>query len=283
MNSALTLRQLLTEAVAHLPDADTDSARLDAEVLLCHLLGCNRAHLRAWPERELDAGQTAAYRDLIARRADGEPVAYLTGRREFWSLDLRVTPATLIPRPDTETLVEQALAFIPADAQWAVADLGTGSGAIALALALERPHCRVVATDLSAAALEVARDNAARHRIGNAEFRLGPWFAPLAGERFQLIVSNPPYVRADDPHLGHGDVRFEPLSALTSGTDGLDAIRQLVAGAAHHLAPGGRLLLEHGYDQAAAVRELLQNHGYTDVMGWRDGAGVERVSGARLD
>lgn len=276
-----TLATLLREATAALTPG-RDTARLDAEVLLCHLLGRNRAYLRAWPERELDADQAAAYRKLVTRRAEGEPVAYLTGQREFWSLTLRVTPATLIPRPDTETLVEQALAYIPADTPWAVADLGTGSGAIALALAHERPHCHIVATDLSAAALEVARDNAARNRIGNVEFRLGSWFAPLAGERFQLIASNPPYIRAADPHLQNGDIRFEPPSALSAGDDGLDAIRQLIAGAAHHLAPGGRLLLEHGYDQAAAVRELLQNHDYTEVTSWRDHGGIERVSGGRL-
>ena len=192
-----------------------------------------------------------------------------------------MTPDVLIPRPETELLVEQALAHIPEDAEWTVADLGTGSGAIALAIATERPHCRLIATDNSAAALAVARANATRLGIANVEFRHGEWLKPLAGMRFDVIVSNPPYVRANDPHLTQGDVRFEPESALVAGADGLDAIRRIAADAVSYLRPGGWLLLEHGYDQAQSVRALLESHGYDMVASCRDTAGHERVTEGR--
>lgn len=274
-----TVQQALAAAQTRLAECDTP--RLDAELLLCHLLEKNRAWLRAWPERVLTADEQAAFDELIARRAAGEPVAYLTGRRAFWSLELKVTPATLIPRPDTETLVEWALELMPPDAALSIADLGTGSGAIALALGRERPRCRVVATDASADALAVARENTALNQVGNVEFLPGSWFAPLAGMRFALIASNPPYIAVGDPHLGRGDLRFEPHTALAAGCDGLDDIRLLAAGAGAHLAPGGWLLLEHGYDQGAAVRDLLSRHGYREVQTRRDGGGHERVSGGR--
>lgn len=275
---SLTLHQAVRMAQQQL--AGVETPRLDAELLLGHLLGKDRAWLRAWPERMLTADEQAAFESLVARRAAGEPVAYLTGRRGFWSLELKVTPATLIPRPDTETLVEWALALIPPDAAWPIADLGTGSGAIALALGRERPHCRLTATDASLEALAVARENAARNRVGNVEFRPGAWFAPLAGERYRLIVSNPPYVAENDPHLA--ELRFEPLSALAAGPDGLDDLRLLIAGAPHHLDPGGCLLLEHGWDQGGTVRALLQQHGFLEIHTRRDAAGQERVSGGRM-
>ncbi len=276
-----TIAETVAAAATRLQPAP--DARLEAELLLCHLLGRNRSYLRTWPERQLTVDEAAAFEALLARRAAGEPLAYITGEREFWSLRLRVTPATLIPRADTETLVEQVLARIPPTARWQIADLGTGSGAIALAIARERPACTIVATDHSAAALEVARDNAGRNAIANVEFRNGSWFAPLAGERFDLIVSNPPYIAAGDPHLHRGDLPYEPATALASGTDGLDAIGHIVAGAAHHLHPGGWLLLEHGYDQGAAVRELLNRAGFSAVVTERDPGGNERVSGGRCD
>jgi release factor glutamine methyltransferase len=272
----------LAVRLARSPLAHGDTPDLDAELLLCHVLNKNRAWLRAWPERILTADEQAAFETLITRRAAGEPVAYLTGSRAFWSLELRVTPATLIPRPDTETLVEWALELIPPDAAWPIADLGTGSGAIALALGRERPHCRITATDASTEALAVAQENAARNQIGNVTFLPGIWYAPLAGRRHHLIVSNPPYIAAADPHLGQGDLRYEPLTALAAGPDGLDDIRLLVAGAPHHLEAGGWLLLEHGYDQGTTVRALLQQHGYREVQTRRDGAGHERVSGGRI-
>jgi release factor glutamine methyltransferase len=222
-----------------------------------------------------------AYADLLERRARGEPVAYITGSRGFWSLELEVTPATLIPRPETELLVELALQRLPRDSACAVADLGTGSGAIALALASERPHCRVTATDASEAALEVARRNAARLGIGNVVFAQGDWMAPLGDDRFGLIVSNPPYIEAGDAHLARGDLRFEPPTALASGNDGLDDIRRIVASAREHLLPGGWLLFEHGWNQGDAARALLDQAGYTDVFTAQDLEQRDRVSGAR--
>jgi release factor glutamine methyltransferase len=272
-----TVQQALLATQVQLDDSATP--RLDAELLLCHVLDKSRAWLRTWPERALTADEQAAFAELVARRAAGEPVAYLTGRCGFWSLELKLTPATLIPRPDTETLVEWALELIPATAAWRIADLGTGSGAIALALGRERPGCRILATDASAAALAVAQENAALNGIGNVAFRQGAWYAPLAGERHELIVSNPPYIAEHDPHLAA--LCHEPRSALTAGPDGLDDIRLLIAGAPHHLTPDGWLLLEHGWDQGAAVRDLLQRHGYRQVQTRRDGAGHERSSGGQ--
>jgi len=213
----------------------------------------------------------------VQRRRDGEPVAYITGHRGFWTLDLEVTPATLIPRPETELLVELALARMTPKAN--VADLGTGSGAIALAMARECPTASVVATDASIDALAVAERNATKHGIRNVRFAHGDWLAPLAGERFDLIVSNPPYIEADDPHLGQGDLRFEPASALASGADGLDDIRRIVAQARDHLAPGGWLLMEHGWNQGAAVRAVLSAAGYRDVLTVQDLEQRDRVSG----
>lgn len=198
----------------------------------------------------MPAPARARFEALLARRQAGEPVAYLLGRQGFWSLELEVSPATLIPRPETELLVELALARLPAGQSLRVADLGTGSGAIALALARERPQAHVVATDASAEALTVARRNAARLGLGRVEFRDGDWLVPLAQERFDLIASNPPYIEQDDPHLAQGDLRFEPPAALASGADGLDAIRVIVRDAGRHLHPGGWLLLEHGWNQA---------------------------------
>ncbi len=250
----------------------------EAEILLAHVLGKTRTWLHTWPERVLTPEQQAAFEGLLKRRLAGQPIAYLVGTRAFWSLDLTVTGETLIPRPETELLVEQALARIPLDAAWRIADLGTGSGAVALAIASERPACTLVATDRSAAALAVARDNAARYRLRNVVFCEGAWFTPLKDERFEMIVSNPPYIAEDDPHLAQGDVRFEPRGALVAGTDGLDDLRTLAAGAGEYLEPAGWLLLEHGYDQGAAVRKLLLAHGFEEVGSVRDGLGHDRVT-----
>src|SRR5690606_29533287 len=220
----------------------------------------------------------ARFEALVARRAAGEPVAYLVGTRGFWRLELAVTPDTLVPRPETELLVELALARIDPRAAARVADLGTGSGAIALAIAGERPRARVVATDASAAALEVARANAAALGLGNVEFRHGDWWAPLAGERFALVASNPPYIADGDAHLAQGDLRFEPRAALASGADGLDAIRAIVAGAPAHLRDGGWLLVEHGWEQGAAVRALFEAAGFDEVATERDLEQRDRVT-----
>lgn len=279
--NAGTLREALLRATAALA-AVSSSPRLDAETLLMHVCGLDRAGLVVHGERRLDAEEGRRWDALLARRERGEPIAYLTGWREFWSLNLRVTPDVLIPRPETELLVEKALARIPPDTEWTIADLGTGSGAIALAIAHERPRCRIIATDISEAALGRARENAARLGIANVEFRSGDWFAPLAGMRLDMIASNPPYIAANDPHLNQGDVRFEPRAALAAGPDGLDAIRRIAAAPAGHLAPGGRLLLEHGHDQGRAVGEILRNAGLRDIVCHHDLGGHGRATEGRL-
>lgn len=255
---------------------------VDAEHLLLHVLARPRSWLFAHADDAVTATEAAAFRALVERRAQGEPVAYLTGTQGFWSLELAVTPATLIPRPETERLVELALERLPAGVAVRVADLGTGSGAIALAIARERPQAQVIATDASAAALDVARANAERNRVRNVQFRQGDWLAPLAGERFDLIASNPPYIADGDPHLSAGDLRFEPPTALSSGADGLDAIRVIVRDARALLQPGGWLLLEHGWDQGDAVRALLQVAGYSDVATERDLEARDRISLGRV-
>lgn len=251
--------------------------RLDAELLTCHALGISRSQLLARRE-PLDDASRAILDALLARRAIGEPIAYIMGEREFWSLALKVTPDVLIPRPETELLVELALARLAPDAEVALADIGTGSGAIALAIASERPHARVIATDVSAQALAVARENAARHGIANVEFRQGAACDPLHPGRVALIVSNPPYVAEADPHLKQGDLRFEPRSALAAGADGLDVLRELVSCAPDVLMAGGVLLVEHGYDQANPVHALFARHGFREITLHRDLAGLPRVT-----
>ena len=271
MSAPSTIDALLRRAAATID-------RVDAEWLLSHAVVRPRTWLFVHAGDPVPAAVAERFEALVARRQAGEPVAYLTGTQGFWTLELEVSPATLIPRPETELLVELALARIPVDARAHVADLGTGSGAIALAMAKERPRAAVMATDASSAALEVARRNATRNRIATVEFREGDWFAPLAGETFDLIASNPPYIADGDPHLGEGDLRFEPPTALSSGTDGLDAIRRIVGDAPAYLASGGWLLLEHGWDQGEAVRALLQAAGFIDVETARDLEGRDRVT-----
>ena len=250
----------------------------EAALLLAHVLGRSRGWLYAHGDAPVPAGDRARFDQLVARRACGEPVAYLLGTRGFWRFELAVTSATLIPRPETELLVELALARIPVRSAAKVADLGTGSGAIALAIASERPQARVVAVDISGDALEVARDNAAALGLDNVEFRRGDWLSPLAGERFDLVVSNPPYIAEGDAHLAQGDLRFEPRGALASGADGLEAIRAIVAGAPAHLREGGWLLVEHGWEQGAAVRALYGVAGLVDVATECDLEHRERVT-----
>lgn len=268
-----TIESLLKSA--ELPDSP--SPQLDAELLLAHALGQSRSYLRTWPEREPDAAQCAAFAALLERRRTGEPVAYLLGRQGFWSLDLEVAPHTLIPRPDTELLVETALALGPGGPA-RVLDLGTGTGAIALALACERPAWQVLGVDRVSEAVQLAERNHARLGLGNARFVESVWFSTLGGERFALIVGNPPYIAADDRHLSEGDVRFEPASALVAGEDGLDDIRRIVAEAPAHLEAGGWLLLEHGYDQAEAVRALFAARGFAAVESRRDLGGHQRIT-----
>jgi release factor glutamine methyltransferase len=254
---------------------------VDAQVLLAHALGRDRAWLVAHRDDALTAAEADAFFVLAQRRRAGEPVAYLTGVREFWGLPLRVTPAVLIPRPETETLVELALEWLPRAGAPRVLDLGTGSGAIALAIARERPDAQVLATDASPEALAVALENRARLGIGNATFVESDWYAAVVGATFDLVVSNPPYVALADPHLGEGDLRFEPASALVSGVDGLAALRGIVAGARAHLAPGGALAVEHGYDQAERVQALFRDAGFIGIVARRDLAGIPRVVAGR--
>ena len=270
----------LEQAAAILRET-SPTPRLDAEVLIMHVCGLDRGRLIARDRSVLTGDQEERLEELLARRKRGEPVAYLTGVREFWSMELDVSPAVLIPRPETELLVEKALARIPSGAKWTIADLGTGSGAIALAVARERPHCRIIATDHSPAALEVARANAAKSGLTHVEFRAGDWLAPLAGATLDMILSNPPYIRSDDPHLRQGDVRFEPQTALAAGAEGLDAIRHIALHARRNLRPGGWLLFEHGWDQAGAIGDLLRGHGYRAIVCHRDLSGHDRVTECR--
>lgn len=264
---------------AHLPDSP--SAKLDAEWLLAAALGKAPSYLRTWADREVQPEVEARFIAHLERRRLGEPVAYILGRQGFWSLELEVAPHTLIPRPDTELLVETAMTLLPASAA-CVLDLGTGTGAIALALASERPAWRVTGVDRVNEAVTLAARNAQRLGLGNTVFLESHWFSSLAGQRYELIVSNPPYIPSSDPHLSQGDVRFEPTSALVSGDDGLDDIRLIIAQAPGHLNLSGWLVLEHGYDQAAAVRDLLTLGGFVDVDSCRDLGGHERVSLGRL-
>ncbi len=255
---------------------------IDARWLLAHACGCTSSWLYAHGEDVVDAATNARFLKLVERREAGEPVAYLIGTRGFWNFELHVTPDTLIPRAETELLVEIALAQLPLTGQASIADLGTGSGAIAIALARERPHARVVATDASEATLMVARTNAVSLGIDTIAFRRGDWCQALGDERFDMLVSNPPYIAANDPHLREGDLRFEPGAALVSGLDGLDAIRSIIEQAPTHLVSGGWLVLEHGSTQAEAVRALLAHAGFDDIDSARDLEHRERVTYARL-
>lgn len=257
---------------------DLREARLESQILLCHALGVSRSHLISHDRDTLSPVQEIAYTALLTRRLAGEPVAYILGKREFYGLEFQTTAAVLIPRPETELLVELALERVPQDRPCAVLDLGTGSGAIAITLARLRPLAQVTAVDQSPEALALARENADRLEANKLRLLRSDWFASLSGEKFDLIVSNPPYIAAADPHLQQGDVRFEPLSALASGADGLDAIRVIVATAPLHITPGGWLLFEHGYNQGERCRNLLLQHGFDHIDTMPDLAGIPRVT-----
>ena len=269
-----SIRRLIEDATETL---GSDTGRLDAEVLLASILGKDRSHLHAWPEKILPQETCEKFHQLVKRRASGEPVAYLTGQREFWSLPLSVSTDTLIPRPETETLVTLALEKIPADRCLQIADLGTGSGAVALAIATERPRCRIFATDMSAKALVCAASNASRLGIENISFIRGSWCDPLPHEPFDLILCNPPYIEEQDAHLEQGDVRFEPRSALAAGADGMDDLKRIIVCAHHCLREGGWLMLEHGYNQADRVKKQLSTQGYREISSQRDEIGLDRV------
>lgn len=259
----------------------SDSARLDAECLLCFAVEQSSVYLRTWPEKELQASQQEIFFSLVQRREQGEPIAYIVGEKQFWSLDLNVTKDTLIPRPETELLVEQVLKICKQQAVQSILELGTGSGAIAIAIASEltaaMPATKITAIDISQSALEVAQKNAQRHQQ-DIEFRQSDWFNSIAAQHFDVIVTNPPYIERGDIHLSQGDLRFEPECALVSGDDGLDAIEKIIQQAKHWLKPQGWLLFEHGYNQAEAVRGLFQENSYQKIKTLKDLAHNERIS-----
>ncbi len=259
--------------------ADTsDTAELDTEVLLCHCLNKTRSFLRAWPEHQPTPAQIAQFKNLIDQRRSGRPIAYLTGEREFWSRNFSVSPDVLIPRPDTELLIELSLALIPSDKPCKIIDLGTGSGIIGITLAAERAQAQVLATDLSVTALAVAKRNAKHHRIDNINFLQSSWFTAVTENDFDLVISNPPYIADNDVHLQQGDVRFEPISALVSPENGLQDIRLLAEQGRSHLKPGGQLLVEHGYDQQTPVQDIFKDSGYLHVNTHYDLSGNPRVT-----
>ena len=283
-DKAIRVADLLDDASARIATTlglEKREARLEARVLAAFAWNVAPAWLIAHDTDTPTETQATQFTALLARRLSGEPVAYLTGTREFYGRSFQVSPDVLIPRPDTELLVNLALARMPPDQAMEVLDLGTGSGCIAITLALERPLAHITAVDRSAAALTLAKQNA-DHLHARVEFLDSDWFAALAGRRFDLIVGNPPYIAAADPHLARGDVRFEPLNALAAGIDGLEDLRKLATAASAHLRPGGALMLEHGYDQADAVRDLLTAAGFQHVQSWPDLSGIQRVSGGDL-
>lgn len=271
----ITIKQALRQAQHTL--YGSESAQIDSELLLACALGCTRTYLYTWPEKVLSTSQRSYFESLLDRRVMGEPIAYVTGEREFWTLSLRVNRHVLIPRPETELLVETALNLLPKQAQ-RVADLGTGSGAIALALAKERPDWQIYASDLSADALRVASDNALTNELGNVQFAQGSWCDALPAAPLHMIISNPPYIDPQDSHLSQGDLRFEPRSALSSEESGIADIRTIITQAPAHLTPGGWLLLEHGYEQAAVVGEMLAKDGFLQIKTLQDVNGLDRVS-----
>jgi len=261
---------------------DPSVAGLEAQVLLAHVLNRPRAYLLAHPEAALSDSNQAQFESLLTRRERGEPIAYLTGQREFYGLEFLVTPDVLIPRPETELLVELALEHIPQDTPIRILDLGTGSGAIAITLAKLRPQAQVTAVDASPQALAIARQNTERLATANVNFIESSWFSKLdESSRFELIVANPPYVAENDPHLAQGDVRFEPVMALTAGAEGMDAIRHIAQASLHYLTVSGRLLFEHGYDQEVFSRDLLHSLGYVDIACYPDLGGQPRVTGGK--
>ena len=272
---ALTIKQALHMAKHALNDHE--SAQIDSELLLAYAIGRDRTYLYTWPEKQLSSSVQTLFEELLERRVLGEPVAYLIGTRDFWSFTLRVNRHVLIPRPETELLVETALSLLGEGAQ-RVVDLGTGSGAIALAIAHERPDCQVLATDFSAQALLLAEENALQLEIQNIEFKQGSWYATVEQACFNMIVSNPPYIAPNDPHLGQGDLRFEPATALSAEDAGMADIHEIISAAPAYLAENGWLLLEHGYDQGQRARQLLQQYGFCQVQTLADINGCDRVS-----
>jgi release factor glutamine methyltransferase len=276
----MNIQQALQQASIQLADY-SPSALLDAQVLLSHVLQCNSAHLAAWPEKALAKTQLKEFLQLIERRQQGLPVAHLTGSREFWSLDFSVDNSTLIPRPETETLVEYLLQNFADRKELALLDMGTGTGAIAISIASEKPGWNIVASDISEDALELARQNCEAHETDNVTLIHSDWFQNIRQNNFDIIISNPPYISSDDPHLSQGDVRFEPQSALTSGDMGMDDIEHLCSHAKDHLLKDGWLILEHGYNQKQIVAECFAKNGYTDITQQQDLSGHTRMTAGK--
>jgi len=272
----LTIAQTLQQATEKL-QATSDTARLDAEVLLACVLKKDRVHFLTWPEEPVSQITLKYYLELVERRVQGEPIAYLTGYQEFWTLKLKVTPDTLIPRPETEILVQEALILVREDISYEIADLGSGSGAIALAIASERPRCRIRGIDQSDRAVQVATENATRLGLSNVTFQQGNWLTDFSDNSLDMVVSNPPYVADNDPHMSEGDVRFEPKSALLAGPEGLDTYEKILPEAKRCLKQNGWLLLEHGYDQQDKLLGLMQQYGFKESRGIRDYADLPRV------
>lgn len=272
-----TIKTVLAEALTQLQTC-SQSSLLDAEILLCKILAKNRSYLRAWPDNLISPCQLTAYQELINQRKKGFPIAYLTGIKEFWSREFIVSPDVLIPRPETELLIELSLNLIPKDKPCKIIDLGTGSGIIAVTLAAERPQAAVTAIDISAAALAIAKINAADHDQNAIRFYQSSWFENVPPGKFDLIISNPPYVAEHDPHLKQGDLRFEPLSALTSGEDGLTDIGIIAEASLERLECGGFLMVEHGYNQESTIQHRLNSLGYVEVQTYKDLAGIPRVT-----
>jgi release factor glutamine methyltransferase len=270
----------IADAVKHAQQqlVESDSARLDAEILLCSVINCERTYLYTHPEQTLSSSEINSFNELIALRTEGHPIAHLITKKEFWSIPLQVTPDTLIPRPETEVLVEAALNRIPKTSSYSILELGTGSGAISIALASERPLINITATDIKEGALKVARANAESHKLNNITFEKADWFDIKNISTYDLIISNPPYISNDDPHLKQGDVRFEPESALISGKEGLDDLNIIITGAKKYLNTNGWLLLEHGYQQGNAVRQLLQENNFSTISTLKDYSNLDRVS-----
>jgi release factor glutamine methyltransferase len=271
----IDIRKALAEAIGQMSN---DHAQLESEILLSHVLNKNRAYLYTHPELLLDPNQMERYQQLISQRTQGIPIAYLTGHREFWSLDLKVSPSTLIPRHETELLVELTLELLPKKEYMNVLELGTGSGAIALALAVERPHWNILACDISEEALHIAKENAKNLGMTHISFYHSDWFKNIPQLQYDAIISNPPYISPNDPHLNHGDLRFEPQNALVSGQDGLADLQYIVQNSYNYLAPNGLLLVEHGYDQKSYLGTILNKLGYNKIHCWKDIQGHDRVS-----
>lgn len=271
-----TATELLEEAVIHIKNSA--SARLDAEVLLCHVIDCNRTTIYSQPERPIPDDQSVRFQSLIEKRRNGHPIAYLTGKKEFWSLDLSVNQSTLIPRTETECLVEAALQMIPDDSAFNILELGTGSGAIAIAIASERPDCNILATDIDPQALNTAEKNAATHHINHINFLCSDWYKNIPLQLFDMIISNPPYIAQYDKHLFQSDIQFEPDLALVSGADGMQAINIIVKNAKNYLAGHGYFFIEHGYNQQALVNQCFLKNGFKKTTTLCDLSGHQRIT-----